>query len=79
MTQPIACDLHDYLEIACMYGYRVRLTLKDGRIIEAKAVDTGTTADKREYLQLDSERVETHCLAKMEVLTPNAAFEEVRF
>ena len=46
----ISCELHDYLEIACLYGYQVKLTLKDDRIIEGKAVDVLTTAEKREYL-----------------------------
>ncbi|MEI4784869.1 SPOR domain-containing protein, partial [Pseudomonas aeruginosa] len=27
---PIACDLHDYLEIACLYRYRLLLELEDG-------------------------------------------------
>ncbi|MCQ8179706.1 Rho-binding antiterminator [Methylomonas sp. SURF-1] len=79
MTQPIACNLHDYLEIACIYGYRVKLTLTDGSVVAGKAVDTVTTADKREYLQLDTERVETNRLAKLEVLTPGAKFKEVLF
>lgn len=79
MTKPIACDLHDYLEIACLYGYRVKLTLKDGRVVEGKAVDTVTAADKHEYLALDSEQVETRCLAKLKVLTPGAKFSELTF
>ena len=28
--RPIACDLHDYLEIACLYRYRLLLELEDG-------------------------------------------------
>lgn len=79
MSQVIACQLHDYLEIACMYGYRVKLTLKDGQIVAGKAVDTMTTTDKREYLVLDSEKVETQRLAKLEVLTPGAKFMEILF
>lgn len=79
MTQPIACNLHDYLEIACLYGYRVKLTLKDGRILEGRAIDTLTSADKREFLALDSEQVETNQLKKMEVLTPGAKFREILF
>ena len=35
----ISCELHDFLEIACLYGYRVKLTLKDQQIIEGNAID----------------------------------------
>ena len=28
--QILSCDLHDYLEIACMYSMPITLTLKDG-------------------------------------------------
>ncbi|MDO9214345.1 MAG: Rho-binding antiterminator [Methylococcales bacterium] len=79
----ISCELHDYLEIACMYGYQVKLTLKDDRIIEGKAVDVLTTAEKREYLIIDTgreqQKIESHQLSKMQVLTANAKFKEVLF
>ena len=79
----ISCELHDYLEIACMYGYRVKLTIKNHQTIEGKAVDTVTTAEKREYLVIDNghekHEVELNQLVKMEVLTPNAKFKKVSF
>jgi len=79
----ISCELHDYLEIACMYGYRVRLTIKNHQTIEGKAIDTVTTAEKREYLVIDNgqkkHEVELNQLVKMEVLTPNAKFKNVSF
>ena len=79
----ISCELHDYLDIACMYGYRVRLTIKNHQTIEGKAVDTVTTAEKREYLVIDNgyekHEVELNQLVKMEVLTPNAKFKKVSF
>lgn len=79
----ISCELHDYLEIACLYGYHVKLTLKDHRIIEGKAIDVLTTAEKREYLIIDNGReqrqIESNQLRKMQVLTPNAKFKEVTF
>jgi Rho-binding antiterminator len=79
----ISCELHDYLEIACMYGYRVRLTIKNHQTIEGKAIDTVTTAEKREYLVIDNgqkkQQIELNQLVKMEVLTPNAKFMNVSF
>ncbi len=79
----ISCELHDYLEIACMYGYRVKLTLKNHQTLEGKALDTLTTAEKREYLVIDNgheqPQIELNQLAKMQVLTPNAKFKDVSF
>lgn len=79
----ISCELHDYVEIACLYGYRVKLTLKDHQIIEGKALDVLTTAEKREYLVIDNEheqqQIELNQLGNMQVLTSNAKFKEVSF
>ena len=79
----LSCELHDYLEIACMYGYRVKLTLRGHQTIEGKALDMLTTAKKREYLVIGNEheqqQIELNQLAKMQVLTPNAQFKEVIF
>lgn len=77
----IACDLHDYIEIACLYGYQVRLTLKDKRIVEGRALNI-VTEEKREVLLLDhnpTEKIALDQLAKLQVLTPNARFTEVIF
>ncbi|HFX0832786.1 TPA: Rho-binding antiterminator [Pseudomonas aeruginosa] len=54
---PIACDLHDYLEIACLYRYRLLLELEDGVRFEAEASTTHTRAvrpggGKEEYLEV---------------------------
>ncbi|HHK4510965.1 TPA: Rho-binding antiterminator [Pseudomonas aeruginosa] len=55
--RPIACDLHDYLEIACLYRYRLLLELEDGVRFEAEARTTHTRAvrpggGKEEYLEV---------------------------
>jgi Rho-binding antiterminator len=78
----ISCELHDYLEIACLYAYQVRLILKDQQIIEGKALDTMTTAEKREYLVIDNGKkqpIELRQIKKLQVLTANAKFSEVVF
>jgi Rho-binding antiterminator len=83
MTQDaISCDLHDFVEVACMYGYRLRLILKNNQIIEGKAIDIVNSPEKHECLVIDNgtqQQVELTRLAKMEVLTPNARFSEVIF
>ena len=78
----ISCELHDFIEVACMYGYQVQLALKDDQMIEGKAVDITTSKDKREYLMIKNEQeqqVELTQLTKLTVLTPNAQFKEVIF
>lgn len=83
MTQDaISCDLHDFVEVACMYGYQLKLILKNDQIIEGKAIDIVNSPEKNECLVIDSgtrQLVELIRLAKMEVLTPNAKFSEVIF
>ncbi len=78
----ISCELHDFIEIACMYGYQVQLTLKDNQTLEGKAVDIKTSKEKREYLIINNgqeQQVELTQLTKMSVLTQNAQFKEVNF
>lgn len=45
----ISCELHDYIEVVCMYRYQIRLVLKDDSTIEGKARDILTTPDKRSF------------------------------
>lgn len=40
--QPLHCDLHDYLEIACLYRYWLRIELRDGLAFDAQAFTTHT-------------------------------------
>jgi Rho-binding antiterminator len=79
----ISCELHDYIEVACMYGYQVRLFLKDQSTLEGKAKDILTNSEKREFLLLETEagsqQVELISLDRLQVLTPGARFSEVVF
>ncbi|MHC8327444.1 Rho-binding antiterminator [Pseudomonas sp. LB1P83] len=52
--QPLNCDLHDYLEIACLRGYRLDIELNDGARLIAKALTTRTSSDKEEFLCLET-------------------------
>ncbi|TXR37718.1 transcriptional antiterminator [Ectopseudomonas mendocina] len=47
--QPLACDLYDYLEIACMRRYQLAIELVDGSHLLGQALTTQTTA-KEEFL-----------------------------
>ncbi|MGR9087988.1 MAG: Rho-binding antiterminator [Gammaproteobacteria bacterium] len=78
----ISCELHDYIEIACMHGYRVRLRLRGGQTAIGRALDTLVTAEKKEYLIIDDgekRQVELTQIEIMEALSPNAAFKRIHF
>ncbi len=76
--QPLHCDLHDYLEIACMHGYRLRLELIDGSSFEARALTTRTAASKEEFLRLDDQReLRLDQLLAITPLDPGAHFGRV--
>lgn len=82
MSDKIACDLHDYIETACIYRYQIKLLLKDGSELMGVAVNTLTSTDKREYLLLENSttpRVELTAIKKMTVLTANAKIKQVIF
>lgn len=37
--QPINCDDYDNLELACQHNFILKLELRDGEALEAKAID----------------------------------------
>ncbi|WLH37869.1 Rho-binding antiterminator [Pseudomonas sp. FP2196] len=51
--QPLNCDLHDYLEIACMRGYQLDIELIDGQRLVARAITTRTSSDKEEFMVIE--------------------------
>ncbi len=80
-TKPLTCELHDYLEIACLYRYRVKLHLKDQTALEGVAIDVASR-DGHEYLLIEAgekRTIDLNELVKLQVLTPNAKFTEVMF
>ncbi|TDP75157.1 Rof transcriptional antiterminator [Bradymonas sediminis] len=81
--QLISCHLHDYIEVACLFGYAVNLTLKTQESVEGRVKDIVSDAEKREYVLLETdsgdEQIELTSLARMQVLTPGARFSDVVF
>ncbi|HGY3717444.1 TPA: Rho-binding antiterminator [Citrobacter gillenii] len=80
---PVDCDLHDYLEIACLYRYMLRIELTDGTVFDARAVTTRTTIEKEEYLvverQASSQNIRLDYLSAITALTAGAKFSTVLF
>ncbi|KFX68660.1 transcriptional antiterminator [Pseudomonas taeanensis MS-3] len=81
LYQPLACDLHDYLEIACLYHYRLHIELNDGDSLDAEALTTETTPSKEEFLIVHSaqgqQRLRLDSLLAITPLTANARFTRV--
>ncbi|WON75968.1 Rho-binding antiterminator [Serratia sp. UGAL515B_01] len=50
--QPINCDDYDNLELACQHKLILKLELRDGEVIEAKAIDL-LQKKRVEYLTIE--------------------------
>jgi Rho-binding antiterminator len=48
--QILKCDLHDFVEIACLYKIKVMLRLQDGSHLTGVPITTSVGKDKIEYL-----------------------------
>ncbi|MFV7669641.1 Rho-binding antiterminator [Shewanella algae] len=48
--QAIDCGRYDYLELACIRGYPLKIELLQGEILHGKALITETRPDKSEWL-----------------------------
>lgn len=77
----LACSLYDYVEIACMYRYTVRLSLLDGSQLTGVAQDTSVNEGKQECIALlvdnKSNLVELRHIHRLGVLNKDAKFDEV--
>ncbi len=79
--QPIACHQHDYIEIACLKAYQIRLHLVSGNFIEGTAKTT-LSYDQQEFLLLEGNqgehKVRLDQIKKITVLTMNADFNSIQ-
>lgn len=81
-NQPIDCHLHDHLEVACLYGYELDVSLRNGTTIAARAVTT-KTKNGEEYLvtrlRTGEQDIPMGEIASVIVRTKNAAFSKLDF
>ena len=79
----IACEIHDYVEIACLFGYQVSLKFAQAPTVRGRALTTETTPDKKEWLLLDMngaiEKIELSEITSMTAVTPNSHFTTIDF
>jgi Rho-binding antiterminator len=78
----LKCDLHDYLEIACLYKFEVEIILKDDTKISGIPITT-KTSNKIEYLEIKSAieliTMPVLNLASMRACKQNPHFDLVEF
>ncbi len=79
----ISCDLHDYIEIACMYRMPVELTLLNGDAISGIAHDVRLNDKREECIQLVCDHAATLTpltqLSMMKALNHNSHFDVINF
>ena len=79
----VSCSEYDYIEIVCMYQYPIRLTMKSGRVVECKALNTRYDDQRQECIQVAIEGDETLLVlddvSMLEVLIENPHFKKVSF
>ena len=79
----IACELYDYVELACMYQYRLRVCTTDGQSLEGTAVDARADGNGNEFIAMRAPGrellVRLDAVTTMETLTEGAGVGEVRF
>ncbi|NIY83194.1 Rho-binding antiterminator [Vibrio hepatarius] len=79
----ISCNEYDYIEIACMYRYPIKLTLKSGEVLECVALDTARNNARQECIKIDQNGehtlIELDTLVSLDVLVTNPHFQAVRF
>ena len=79
----MSCEHYDYIEIACMHQYPIKLTFTDGTDITGQACDTALNNDRKECIKIkDQQGEQLVCLdniISLEVMTDNPHFHLVRF
>ena len=79
----ISCANHDYVEIACMYRFEVKLVLKNGKVVQGKAVQTACNENRDECIvlrtEIGNEEIVLEQIALLEAVTKNPHFEKIDF
>lgn len=79
----IDCAVHDYVELACMYGFDLTLKLDDDTTRKGKALDVTVDTNRDECLLLEEEgktlQVVLNRVKSMRVINDNPRFEVIDF
>ena len=79
----LKCDLHDYIEMVCLYHYPLKLTLSGGTVLTGTALTTRYNDQRQECLVIQQHQAEQQVLleeiALLEVTVQNPHLQQVRF
>ncbi|MBB1440605.1 Rho-binding antiterminator [Shewanella sp. SG41-4] len=83
--EPIKCEIYDYIEIICLYRYRVKLTLIDGTHLQGqfdRTLYVSRNQQKHEAIagmnqQQQAIEVILTDIISIDVLTKNASFNHL--
>ena len=79
----MSCEHHDYIEIACMHHYPIKLTFKGGVEITGQACDTGFNDERQECIKIKDHQgeklVPLDDVTSIEIMKENPHFKIVRF
>ena len=79
----LSCEEYDYIEIACLFNYPVRLDLNSGEAIEGKAIDTKRNSSNEECMEVLSDEnallIVLDHVFQITVLIENPHFQTVSF
>lgn len=77
------CDLHDYVEIVCLYHYPLKLTLHSGATVTGTADTTCYNDNRQECLviqhKMSKQQVVLDDIALLQVTVANPHVQQVRF
>jgi Rho-binding antiterminator len=83
MREVLSCHLHDYVEIACLYGFEVSLQLSNQKTVQGKAMTTKITLNKSEHLLVlvngQTVEVDTADILTMKAVSQNPHFDLIEF
>ncbi|MBU2882878.1 Rho-binding antiterminator [Psychrosphaera sp. B3R10] len=79
----ISCNHYDYIEIACMNRYPIKVVMKTGDVINGIALDTALNKKKQECIKIhvnNADRlVVLDNISTLEVSVKNPHFQRVSF
>ena len=79
----LKCDLHDYVEIVCLYHYPLKLTLCSGEVLSGTAQTTCYNEKRDECLLLKlpdgEQQVVLDDISLLQVTVANPHLQQVRF
>lgn len=82
MKPVISCAVHDHLEVACLFAYRLKIELSDESAVIGRAITT-RTSEHQEFLVIDCEGQKRSLplsdILRIHCLTEGARFSTVEF